>query len=324
MYRAIVQKGFNPQDPYSTLELVSKPIPTAARGHVVVHLTLRPVNRIDLVLIKTGQNHDTPGGEGFGIVETIGEGVTRVKPGQRVVPLLWGEAASAGGSWQEFVIVKEEFVIPIPDTISDEAAAQFVINPWTLIGLLEEIKVPKGEYLILTAAASVLGRQLVQLAKHKGIKTITTVRKAEQKEELLALGADEVIITTTEDIVTRVKEITGGKLAYGALEAVAGDTTKAVAASMRNQGQVFVYGALSSFEASVGILDLFRGVVVQGWVLDTKWDDREYLAEQTLTLLADKVMEPLPAEKIDFANFQEAIKEASSVGRKGKVLLSSP
>jgi NADPH:quinone reductase-like Zn-dependent oxidoreductase len=58
-----------------------------------------------------------------------------------------------------------------------------------------------------------LGRQLIKLAKHWGIKTINLVRRKEQKAELEALGADEVISTSDEDVVTRVKDITGGKLA---------------------------------------------------------------------------------------------------------------
>ncbi len=60
--------------------------------------------------------------------------------------------------------VREELVWAVPDSISDEAAAQFVINPWTLYGMLTDLKVPKGEYILQTAAGSVLGRQVIQLA----------------------------------------------------------------------------------------------------------------------------------------------------------------
>jgi trans-2-enoyl-CoA reductase len=81
-----------------------------------------------------------------------------VKAGQRVVPLTALTAQAGEGSWQEYVSLKEDLAIPIPDSISDEAAAQFVVNPWTVIGMLEDQNVPKGEYLIQTAAGSVLGR----------------------------------------------------------------------------------------------------------------------------------------------------------------------
>ncbi|CAM6119776.1 unnamed protein product [Calypogeia fissa] len=328
MYRAIVQRGYNAEDPESTLELVSKPIPTAAPGYVVVHVILRPVNPVDLNIIRSGrltkghQNPVTPGSEGFGLVEKIGEGVTRVQPGQRVVLLTSGQT-NTEGSWQEFVSLEEDLVVPIPDSISDEAAALFVINPWTLIGMLEDLQAPKGEHIINTAAGSVLGRQLIQLAKHQGVKTINIVRREEQKEELLALGADEVICSTTEDIVARVRDITSGKLAYGGLDCVGGDTTKAVAASVRDKGHVFVYGLMSSPDVTVGIMDLFRGVLVQAWRLHSKWDEREHMSKQTIALLEAKVIKPLAGEKFDLADFKEAIEKSQGVGRGGKVLLTS-
>lgn len=77
MYRAIVQRGFNAADPESALDLVLKPIPTPEPGHVVVHITLRPINPTDLVSIRTGRVAKfyeypvTVGSEGFGIVETV-------------------------------------------------------------------------------------------------------------------------------------------------------------------------------------------------------------------------------------------------------------
>ncbi|KAL3698648.1 hypothetical protein R1sor_012724 [Riccia sorocarpa] len=332
MYRAIVQRGYKAEDPESTLEVVDKPIPSASPGHVVVHITLRPVNPYDLKLVRLGLvagKHSFPvtvGSEGFGIVHSVGEGVTTVKPGQRVIPMTMVAMEEGNGSWQEYVSLKEEMVLPVPDTITDEAAAQFVVNPWTVIGLLRDIGVPKGEYLLQTAAGSVLGRQIIQLAKHKGIKTINLVRRPEQKEELKALGADEVICYTSEDVVSRVKEITGNKLAYGALDCVGGDVTKLVAASVRGGGHVFVYGSLASRDLIVSIPDVLRGVTVRGWSLLVEWvlpEKRKIYSQETLEYMESKVIQPLAGEKFDLAQFKEAIKKSEEVGRGGKVLLVS-
>ncbi|KAL3698640.1 hypothetical protein R1sor_012716 [Riccia sorocarpa] len=331
-YRAIVQRGYNPEDPESTFELVEKPIPSAGPGKVVVHITLRPINPYDLNLLRFGllaAKHSFPvttGSEGFGIVHSVGEGVTTVKPGQRVIPLTAEALDEGNGSWQEYISLREEFVVPVPDKISDEAAAQFVVNPWTVIGLLRDIGVPKGEYLLVTAAGSVLGRQIIQLGKHKGIKTISLIRRPEQKEELKALGADEVIVYTSEDVVSRVKEITGNKLASGAVDCVGGDVTKRVASSVRGGGNVFVYGTLGSWDAIVGIVDLFRGVKVQGWALTDDWlfpEKRKSYIKEALEYIESKVIEPLAGEKFDLAQFKEAIKKSEEVGRGGKVLLVS-
>ncbi|KAL3695748.1 hypothetical protein R1sor_009824 [Riccia sorocarpa] len=332
MYRAVVQRGYDPEDPESTLEMVEKPIPAAAPGYVVVHITLRPINPTDLVNIRRGMiarhySHPvTVGSEGFGIVHSLGEGVSLVKPGQRVVPLMWEEGRVGNGSWQEYVCLKEEMVVPVPDSISDETAAQFVVNPWSVIGMLHDLAVPEGEYLLQTAAGSVLGRQLIQLAKRKGIKTINLVRRPEQKAELEALGADEVICHTSEDVVSRVKEITGKKLAYGALDAVGGELTERVAASVRRGGQMFIYGVLSSPTATVGISDLFREVTVKGWILSNYFGlkkRRDMYIEEALDYLGTKVMEPLVGEKFDLSEFKQAIKKSEEAGKGGKVLLVS-
>ncbi len=253
----------------------------------------------------------------------VGEGVTTVAKGQRVVPFVGRESHKGEGSWQQYVSLKQELVWPVPDSISDEAAAQFVVNPWTVYGILTDLKVPKGEYVLQTAAGSVLGRQLIQLAKHWGIKTINIVRRAEQKEELKALGADEVISTDNEDVATRVKEITGGKLAYAAIDAVAGTLTKQVTASVRDGGQVFIYGVLAGWDATLGVGDLFRGVRVAAWALRYSIAERfeEYI-DKVSKLIEAKIIVPREGETYDLADFQLAIKKSTEVARGGKVFLT--
>jgi NADPH:quinone reductase-like Zn-dependent oxidoreductase len=253
----------------------------------------------------------------------VGEGVTTVAKGQRAVPIVFPERQKGKRSWQQYVSLKQELVWPVPDSISDEAAAQFVITPWTAYGILTDLKVPKGEYVLQTAAGSVLGRQVIQLAKHWGIKTINVVRRAEQKEELKALGADEVISTDNEDVAARVKEITGGKLAYAALDAVAGTLTKQVTASVRDGGQVFVYGVLGGWDATVGVGDLFRGVRLAAWILPNSIAERfeEYI-DKVSKLIEAKIIVPLEGETYDLADFQLAIKKSTEVGRGGKVFLT--
>lgn len=111
----------------------------------------------------------------------MGKGVTKLKLGQRVVPFLLHHGEQGSGSWQEYITIAEDYVWSVPDSVSDETAAQFVINPWTAFGLVEDLQIPKGEYLLQTAAASVLGRYVITLAKHYfGIKTINVVRRKEQ------------------------------------------------------------------------------------------------------------------------------------------------
>ncbi|KAH9552949.1 hypothetical protein CY35_09G094600 [Sphagnum magellanicum] len=300
--RAVKVQSFDAKDPFAGLALVTKPVPKAEAGHVVVQITLRPILPCDLMFIRQGAHgFFTPGTEGFGIVHDVGEGVKTVKKGQRVVPFISLDPRNVEGSWQQYVCVKEELVWAVPDSISDEAAAQFVINPWTLYGMLTDLKVPKGEYLLQTAAGSVLGRQVIQLAKHWGIKTINVVRRG-------------------------VKEITGGKLAYGAIDPVAGTLTKQVVASVRDGGQVFVFGMLGGSDITVGVGDLFRGVRLTGWNLYhamTSAERRKVFTNGVSKLMEAKIIVPLMGETYDLADFQLAIKKSTEVAGGGKVLLSS-
>jgi NADPH:quinone reductase-like Zn-dependent oxidoreductase len=69
---AIVQDGYNKDDPLSTLKVVTKPIPKPAPGQVVVHIKLRPINPTDFNTIRTGRAaNGTPGSEGYGIVHEV-------------------------------------------------------------------------------------------------------------------------------------------------------------------------------------------------------------------------------------------------------------
>ncbi len=143
------------------------------------------------------------------------------------------------------------------------------------------------------------------------------------EEELKALGADEVIYTDNEDVATRVKEITGGKLAYAALDAVAGALTKQVTASVRDGGQVFIYGVLGGWDATLGVGDLFRGVNIAGWALHNSIVERseEYI-DKVSKLIEAKTIVPLEGESYDLADFQLAIKKSTEDARGGKVFLT--
>ncbi|KAG0563987.1 hypothetical protein KC19_8G073800 [Ceratodon purpureus] len=326
---AIVQDGYDAKDPLSTLKLVTKPIPKPAPGQVVVHIILRPVNPTDLITLRTGAiaNGGVAGSEGYGIVYEVGEGVTKLHKGQRVIPFTAEGSQSGTGSFQKYVCIDAHFVWPVPDYISDEVAAQFVINPWTSYSLLKDLQVPKGQYMIQSAAGSVLGRQVISLAKHWGIKSINVVRRSEQKAELKALGADEVIVSSEEDIVARAKEITGGKGVYGALDPVCGTTTGTLASCVRNGGQIFVYGVLSGFSATVSVVDLFRDVSVTGWGLYTKAtnDPKKCLALATevAPLVRDGIIPVAEVEKYDLTDFKKAMVKADEPARSVRVLLVS-
>lgn len=88
----------------------------------------------------------------------VGEGVASFSVGQRVIPIIFNDYFAGFGLWRDYVEISESDLVAVPDDISDELAAQFFINPWLAYGILKEINVPKGQWLVHNAAGSVAGR----------------------------------------------------------------------------------------------------------------------------------------------------------------------
>lgn len=332
--RAIVQTVFPGSNPTESLSLVTKEKPRPSPGNVVVRMIASAVNPIELIYIRIGSlkrfedKGAVHGSEGVGVVDEIGEGVTSCRVGERVIPVLfWKYYCDRGeGAWQDYVEVAEEDLVPVPDTMSDAVAAQFVINPWTMYGMLLDLQIPKGKYLLQTAAGSVIGRQRIQLAKHWDIKTINIVRRDELKDELIALGADEVINSEKEDITMRVREITNGEGAYAGVDAVGGVSLKVVAENVRDKGTVFVYGGLASNDVIVGIDDLIREVKISWWHLTSFVKDEENKKKCILDLLKlfdQNVITPLIGQMFTLDEFRKAINESEKYARGGKIILTN-
>lgn len=272
-----------------------------------------------------------PGLEGMGVVAAVGADVADVvHVGQRVVPLfIFSDAyLKAGrGSWADFVVFKAAHVCPVPDGVSDEAAAQFVVNPWTAYAMLKELNAPAGAYVVQTAAGSVLGRQLIQMARHLGLRTINIVRRAEAAAELKALGADEVLVHGADDIAARVRKLTGGAGAWGGVDCVGAEWTATVTSCVRNGGTVFVYGAMSGLQFTGSIVDLtFRDVALRGFWITPFISTRgvEYchrLAAEVWPLLAAGVVTPYTGDVFPLERVAEAVAASTAAGRGGKVLL---
>jgi NADPH2:quinone reductase len=148
----------------------------------------------------------TPGNEGAGVVEAVGDGVTEVKPGQRVA------YATAFGAYADRRTAPAKMLVPLPDGISDEQAAAMMLKGMTTQYLIRQTYVVKsGDTILIHAAAGGVGLILSQWAKHLGATVIGTVGSKEKAEIAKAHGCDHVILYKEEDFAARVAEITAGK-----------------------------------------------------------------------------------------------------------------
>jgi NADPH:quinone reductase-like Zn-dependent oxidoreductase len=314
-------------DPADVLTLEELPMPQPGPGQVLVRLRARPINPSDLFQIRGKYGRlprlpATPGMEGAGVIEALGEGVKQVQVGQQVVPLV------AGGTWQEYLVVDAASLLPVPADLGEREAAMLLANPTTAWLLLHDVlRVEPGAWVLQNAANSAVGYFVIQLCRHAGYRTINVVRRRDVVDDLRAAGADEVICEADEDVVARVREITGGKGVRYALDAVAGQSGGRLAQSLGPGGTIVVFGAMSGEPLTIdpGAL-LFRGATVHGWWL-THWF-RTASPEQTaelfgklIPLIADGTLRAPVAAEYDLADIKQAVAAAEGSERKGKVLL---
>ena len=336
----VILKQPNLENPGAGLE-VSEEEPdrsVLSSGEVRVRLELRPINPADIFSIMgvypgfdAAAKNAVPGLEGVGVV--IESCSSKVPIGSKVVGRPFTSVEGGQGTWQTEVVANEDDVFVIPPSVSldDAALAQFYVNPVTAYGMIADLEIPAGEYLLQTGAGSVLGRQVIQMCKAKGIKTINVVRREALVGELKALDADaEVIVAeTAEGIAEGVERITGGRGAYGAIECVGGVVTKGVVAGVRNGGTVLLYGAMGGLDIVAGIPDiLFRGVTISGWWLAEYFpkksvEEKERVCAELLEMMRGGVVTPLCGTVYPLGEVVEAIAEATKEARGGKVFLSN-
>ena len=182
-----------------------------AEGEILLHQTAIGLNFIDIYhrsgLYKLPSYPHGLGLEAAGVVEAVGEGVTRFKPGDRVAYCGGPPGAYAGQR-----VIPARLAVRIPEGISDQVAAASLLKGLTAHFLLTKtFPVQKGDTVLIHAAAGGVGLIACQLAKHLGATVIGTVGSDKKARLARENGCDHAIVYTREKIVPRVREITGGK-----------------------------------------------------------------------------------------------------------------
>jgi len=185
------------------------PLPEPAAGEARVRLEAVGVNFIDIYHRSGAYKGDLPltlGQEAAGVVETVGPGVTGVRPGDRVV------YASVQGSYADFAIVPVERLVPIPAGLETKPACASYLQGLTAHYLTySTFPLQPGQTILVHAAAGGLGQLLVQMAKRLGARVFGTVSTEAKAALAREAGADEVILYTQADFETEVKRLTDGR-----------------------------------------------------------------------------------------------------------------
>ncbi len=180
------------------------------------------------------------GSEGAGVVEEVGEGVTEVKPGDRVA------YAGPVGAYADERLIAAHRLVRLPDDVDDRVAAAVMLKGMTAQYLVRRTHpVAPGETILLHAAAGGVGLLLAQWAKSLGARVIGTVSTDAKAALARANGCDDVIVTSREDFVARVKEITGGAGVRVVYDSVGKDTWTGSLDSLAPLGMMVTYGNAS-------------------------------------------------------------------------------
>ena len=182
----------------------------------------------------------TPGGEAAGVVDAVGEGVTRLKVGDRV-------AYSGGfGAYAEANIVVAERAVKVPEGVGLDVAAAALLKGMTVEALLRHTyPVQPGETILVHAAAGGVGQIMTQWAKAIGATVIATVGSEEKAARARELGADHVILYRHQDVAEEVKRITGGVGVPVAYDSVGKDTFEGTLKSLKRRGLFVSFGNAS-------------------------------------------------------------------------------
>ena len=181
-----------------------------------------------------------PGNEGAGIVEAVGEGVTLVKPGERVA------YAATIGAYSEVRNIPADRLVKIPDGVSDQTAAAMMLKGMTAEYLLFRVfPVQKGQTVLIHAAAGGVGLIAGQWANALGATVIGTAGSAEKAELARANGYHHVINYRDEPIVGRVKALTDGKGVDVVYDSVGKDTWLASLDCLKPRGMFASFGQSS-------------------------------------------------------------------------------
>ncbi len=183
----------------------------------------------------------TPGLEGAGIIEAVGDDVTEFKPGDRVA-----YANPPLGAYAEMRLMPADRLVKLPDGISEPKAAAMMLQGMTAQYLLRRTyPVQAGDTILIHAAAGGVGLLVCQWAKHLGATVIGTVGSEEKAALAKAHGCDHPILYKSEDFVARVREITKGEGVPVVYDSVGKDTFLKSLDCLRPLGMMVSFGQSS-------------------------------------------------------------------------------
>ena len=322
--KAVLCKAFGPAENLVIEETAS---PVAKKNEVVLDVHAAGVNFPDTLIIEGKYQFKppfpfSPGGEAAGVVSSVGEGVTHVKPGDKVMSL------TGWGAFAEQVAVPAYNVMPMPAGMEFAQADAFSMTYGTSMHALKQrANLQPGETLLVLGASGGVGLAAVEIAKAMGAKVIAAASSDEKLEVARNAGADVLINYSTESLKERLKEITEGKGVDVVYDPVGGSFFEEAFRSIAWNGRFLVVG----FAAGGGIpalpanLPLLKGAALIGvfWGSFAQRQPKDNLAnfQQLISWFDEGKLKPLVSQTFSLEQTAAAINHLGQRKAVGKVVI---
>jgi NADPH:quinone reductase len=321
--KALLCKQFGPPE---SLVLEEVPSPKPGPGEVVVSVKAASVNFPDVLIIQNKYQFKpplpfSPGSELAGVVKEIGEGVTTVKPGDRVI------AFTTYGAFAEEAKTEATRLLPMPKGMDFASAASFILTYGTTDHALRDRgRLKAGETLLVLGAAGGVGIAAIEVGKALGARVIACASSDEKLAVCREHGADEAINYAAGDLREGIKGLTGGKGVDVIYDAVGGPYTEPAFRSIAWRGRLLVIGFAAGDIPKLPLnLPLLKGADVVGvfWGDFTRREPKAFLdsARQLMRWFEEGKLKPHVSATFPLEKAAEAMNLLASRKAKGKVVV---
>ena len=322
--KAVLCKAFGPAENLVVEEIDS---PEIKKGEVLLEVHAAGVNFPDTLIIEGKYQFKppfpfSPGGEAAGVVTAVGEKVSHLKVGDRVMAL------TGWGSFAEQVAVPGQNVLPIPAEMDFTTAAAFSMTYGTSMHALKQrANLQPGETLLVLGASGGVGLAAVEIGKAMGARVIAAASTSEKLEIARNAGADELINYSESSLRERLKELTGGQGVDVIYDPVGGQLFEEAFRSIAWNGRMLVVGfaAGGDIPSLPANLPLLKGAALIGvfWGAFAQRQPQDNAANfrQLFAWHAEGRLKPLVSQTFALEQAAEAINTLGQRKAVGKLVM---
>ena len=321
--KAVLCRQFGPPE---TLVVEELPSPRPGPGEAVVSVKAASVNFPDVLIIQNKYQVKpplpfSPGSELAGAVKEVGEGVTHVKPGDRVI------AFTSYGAFAEECLVPAARLVPLPEGMDFRTGAAFLLTYGTSHhALRNRVASAPGEVLLVLGAAGGVGIAAIEIGKLLGLHVIACASSEDKLAVCRAHGADQAINYVAEDLRERLKALTGGRGVDLIYDPVGGPYTEAALRSSAWRARLLVIGFAGGDIPKIPLnlpLLMERSIIGVYWGEWTRRAPHEFAAavQELGAWYAQGRLRPHVSSTYPLERAPEALREMAERRVMGKVVL---